>query len=187
MCPGRNRIRSRRSAKMNTRKSGSLEMCTNTARRTRSRTPTNGSRNQMLPRRKISGRIIKHRIILREELAIVQGRILGAGTIAAGKTAVAKIVDRIRAEDAAADSGAVVDAVAVAVLPVELLAGAICRRQNMLRRKDPGKHAGRSAVTIVEMIAAGRDRIAEDRIADSNLADLKIAGRKIPGMARALQ
>lgn len=186
MCPGRNRIRSRRSAKMNTRKSGSLEMCTNTARRTRSRTPTNGSRNQMLPRHKISGRIIKRRIILREELAIVRGRILGAGTIAAGKTAVAKIVDRIRAEDAAADSGAVVDAVAEAVLAL-LPAGAICRRQNMLRRKDPGKHAGRSAVTIVEMIAAGRDRIAEDRIADSNRADLKTAGRKIPGMVEALQ
>lgn len=116
---------------------------------------------------------------------------MAGGTIAAGKIAVAKIVDRILAEGAAGDSGAVVDAVAVAVLPVELPAGAICRRQNMLRHRVPGKRAGRNAVTIAEMIEAmiaeGRDRIAEGSIAGSNRADLKIAGRKIPGMARARQ
>ena len=43
------------------------------------------------------------------------GQNFGRGTIAAGKIAVAKIVDRIQAEGAAGDSGAVVDAVAVAV------------------------------------------------------------------------
>ena len=120
---------------------------------------------------------------------------MAGGTIAAGKIAVAKIVDRIQAEGAALDSGAVVDDDAGGVLPVGLLAGAICRRQNMLRRRVPGKRAGRSVVmigltiveTIAAMIAEGRDRIAEDRIADSNRADLKTAGRKIPGMARALQ
>ena len=104
----------------------------------------------------------------------------------AGKIAVAKIVGRIRAVGAAGDSGAVVDADAVAVL-VLLPAGAICRRQNMLRRKDPGKCVGRNAVTIGEMIEAGRDRIAGGRIAGSNRADLKIAGRKTPGIVEALQ
>jgi hypothetical protein len=144
----------------------------------------------MPPRRKISGRIINlHRIILREGAPIARGRILAEGTIAVPTGEM--IEDRIQAEGAAADSGAVVDAVAVAVLLAARLAGAICRRQNMLRRRVPGKRAGRSAVTIVEkieaMIAEGRDRIAEDRIADSNRADLKTAGRKIPGMVEALQ
>jgi hypothetical protein len=144
----------------------------------------------MLPRRKISGRIIKRRIILREEVPIARGRILAVGTIAAAKIAVAKIVDRIRVEDAAADSGAVADADAVDVLRVELLAGAICRRQNMLRRKGlrfPGNRAGRIVATIEVMIGAmtavGRVTIAE--AAGSNRVDLKIAGRKIPGMAQA--
>lgn len=115
---------------------------------------------------------------------------MAEGMIAAARIA-GMIEDRIQAEGAAADSGAVVDAVAVAVLLAALPAGAICRRQNMLRRRVPGKRAGRNAVTIVEMIeamiAAGRDRIAEDRIAGSNRADLKTDGRKIPGMAAALR
>ena len=120
---------------------------------------------------------------------------MAVGTIAADKIAVAKIADRIRAEGAAGDSGAVADAVAVAVLPVELLAGAICHRRNMRRRRGPAKRAGRNVAmigaTIAEMIEAmigvGRGRIAEDRIAGSNRADLRIADRKIPGMAEALQ
>ena len=111
---------------------------------------------------------------------------MAAGTIAAGKIA-EMTAGRIQAEGAAADSGAVVDAVAAAALPVELPAGAICRRQNMLHRRVPENRAGRSGATIVEMIAEDRDRIAEDRIADSNRADLKTAGRKIRGMAEALQ
>jgi hypothetical protein len=111
---------------------------------------------------------------------------LAEGMIAAARIA-GMIEDRIQAEGAAADSGAVVDAVAVDVLLAALPAGAICRRQNMLRRRVPGKRAGRSAGTIVEMIAADRDRIAEDRIAGSNRADLKTDGRKIPGMAAALR
>jgi hypothetical protein len=116
---------------------------------------------------------------------IARDRILAVGTIAAAKIVVARIADRIRAEGAAADSGAVADADAEAVL-VARLAGAICRRQNMLRRRDRANRAGRSVVTIEVMIAEGRGRTAEDRIADSNRADLRIAGRKIPGMAGAL-
>jgi hypothetical protein len=120
---------------------------------------------------------------------IARDRILAVGTIAAAKIVVARIADRIPAEGAAADSGAVADADAEAVL-VARLAGAICRRQNMLRRRDRANRAGRSVVTIEvmigEMIAEGRGRTAEDRIADSNRADLRIAGRKIPGRAGAL-
>lgn len=115
---------------------------------------------------------------------------MAVGTIAAGRIAVDKIAGRIQAEDAAGDSGAVVDAGAVAVLAL-LPAGVICRRRNMPRRRAQANHAGRSVgmigATIGAMIAEGRDRIAEDRIADSNRVDLRIAGRKIPGMARVLQ
>ena len=110
---------------------------------------------------------------------------MAAGTIAAARIA-EMIADRIQAEGAGADSGAVVDAGAVGVL-VARLAGVICRRQNMLRRKVPANRAGLIVATIEAMIAAGRDRIAEDRIAGSNRADLRIAGRKVRGMARALQ